>query len=186
MFRVNSQCRNHTIPHAPHVHTVSTRCTECAPPVTRFLAVIGGGACGTYTYCGGGGGGTSPGSCGIVMRHSVRPPQSGRAGQADTGHEWNRRTEVNVVPRSGSTTARGYDHRHRRIRQALLAALVPGTPCPHCQRPMHPDQHLDLDHTDDRRGYRGLAHASCNRAAGAKKRNAMRNRPAIPVTSRKW
>jgi hypothetical protein len=91
------------------------------------------------------------------------------------------------MPRPGSTTARGYDHRHRRLRQALLAALTPGTPCPHCHQPMHPSMDLDLDHTDDRRGYRGLAHRACNRRAGANKRNAMRgNSVAAPVTSRKW
>jgi len=70
---------------------------------------------------------------------------------------------------------------------ALLAALVPGTPCPHCHRPMHPSMALDLDHADDRSGYRGLAHASCNRRAGANKRNAARaNTTLAPVKSRKW
>ena len=91
------------------------------------------------------------------------------------------------MPRPGSTTARGYDHRHKRLRAALLAALVPGTPCPHCHRPMHPSMALDLDHADDRSGYRGLAHASCNRRAGANKRNAARaNTTLAPVKSRKW
>lgn len=88
------------------------------------------------------------------------------------------------MPTTGSTTARGYGYEHRRIRQALLAALVPGTPCPHCQRPMQPGMDLDLDHTDDRSGYRGLAHRSCNRRAGAHKRN--RQRPTRTTTSRDW
>jgi hypothetical protein len=89
------------------------------------------------------------------------------------------------VPTTGSTAARGYGYEHRRIRRALLASLVPGTPCPHCHEPMHPSMALDLDHTEDRSGYRGLAHRSCNRRAGAHKRNAMR-RQAEPVTSREW
>ena len=88
---------------------------------------------------------------------------------------------------AGNTTARGYGYEHRRIRQALLTTLAPGTPCPHCQRPMDASMALDLDHTDDRRGYRGLAHRTCNRRAGAHKRNAMRSqRSAKPVTSRNW
>ena len=38
----------------------------------------------------------------------------------------------------------------------------------------------DLDHTPDRRGYRGPAHAKCNRSDGAKRRNAKVRR------SRQW
>lgn len=77
---VNSQWKNHTMPHTPHVQTVRTRCTVCAPPVIRFLAVVGPGG-GAYTYCGGGG--VSPGSCGIVMRHSV--DATGAAGSGCCG-----------------------------------------------------------------------------------------------------
>jgi hypothetical protein len=45
---------------------------------------------------------------------------------------------------------------------------------------IRPGQDWDLDHTDDRRGYLGAAHAKCNRRAGAMKRNAKMRR------SRKW
>jgi hypothetical protein len=45
---------------------------------------------------------------------------------------------------------------------------------------IHPGEPWDLDHTDDRRGYLGAAHAKCNRRAGAMKRNAKMRR------SRHW
>nr|PZN17672.1 MAG: hypothetical protein DIU80_24105 [Chloroflexota bacterium] len=86
------------------------------------------------------------------------------------------------MPTPGSTTARGYGYQHQRARVRALAALVPGTPCPRCGQPMYRDQPLDLDHTDDRTGYRGLAHRSCNRRAGALKSN--RRRPRRVFVSR--
>jgi hypothetical protein len=57
---------------------------------------------------------------------------------------------------------------HKRTRKAALAVLArsPGQPCARCGQPMYAWQKLDLDHTDDRRGYLGLSHASCNRRAG--------------------
>jgi hypothetical protein len=39
---------------------------------------------------------------------------------------------------------------------------------------MLPGQALDLDHTADGAGYRGFAHASCNRREGARRGNAPR------------
>src|SRR5829696_472704 len=39
---------------------------------------------------------------------------------------------------------------------------------------MLPGQALDLDHTDDRAGYLGFSHSTCNRAAGARLGNARR------------
>ena len=62
-----------------------------------------------------------------------------------------------------SSTSRGYGASHRATRARLLAAFEPGQPCAHCGRPMMTKQGLDLAHTDDRTGYRGLAHAECNR-----------------------
>lgn len=89
------------------------------------------------------------------------------------------------MPAPGNTTARGYGADHQRRRRAALAALVPGTPCGRCGQPMHPGQHLDLDHTDDRDGYRGLAHSRCNRSAGGKKGSAGRRRTTT-YTSPRW
>lgn len=84
-----------------------------------------------------------------------------------------------------STTDRGYGYEHQRIRKALLAEAF-GQPCHHCGHPMLPGQALDLDHTGDRTGYRGFAHASCNRRDGAKRGNARRRRSQGLKTSRHW
>lgn len=67
-----------------------------------------------------------------------------------------------------STTGRGYGWAHQQARRQALAALHDGAPCPRCGRPMWRVQAklLDLDHTDDRAGYHGLAHRGCNRRAG--------------------
>ncbi|SFO14354.1 Recombination endonuclease VII [Actinomadura madurae] len=83
----------------------------------------------------------------------------------------------------GDTTSRGYGWRHQQARRIALANMEPGQPCARCGQPMSRAEPLDLDHTDDRAGYRGLAHRSCNRSAGAAKGNAGR---AKPVTSRRW
>lgn len=88
---------------------------------------------------------------------------------------------VTAMPTPGSTTARGYGYEHQKARRAHLAALrereAAGveTLCARgCGQPVRTGQHLDLDHTDDRSGYRGLAHRSCNRGAGAIKGSANR------------
>lgn len=70
--------------------------------------------------------------------------------------------------------SRGYGGTHQAIRTALLPTAY-GRPCSRCGKPMYPHQPLDLDHDDnDRSRYRGFSHASCNRAAGARKANARR------------
>jgi len=84
-----------------------------------------------------------------------------------------------------TTTAAGYGYDHQRLRAALLPDAY-GKPCPRCGTPMLPGQTLDLDHTDDRSGYHGMAHASCNRAAGAHKRNAKHRAKRVWRTSRRW
>jgi hypothetical protein len=66
-----------------------------------------------------------------------------------------------------------YSGPHQAIRRALLPDAY-GRPCPRCGRPMLPGQPLDLDHTDDRAGYLGMSHSTCNRQAGARKGNARR------------
>ena len=66
----------------------------------------------------------------------------------------------------GTSSQRGYGTQHQRLRATLLATYHPGDPCPRCGLPLgnNPSK-LDLGHTDTRRGYRGLEHATCNRAA---------------------
>jgi hypothetical protein len=92
-----------------------------------------------------------------------------------------------------TTTQRGYGYAHKKARREALDRLIDGLPCARCGRPMYRSQArvLDLDHTDDRRAYNGLAHRSCNTRAGQAK--AMRNRrpqpepPSEPtIHSRRW
>jgi len=69
-----------------------------------------------------------------------------------------------------TTTDRGYDANHRRIRTQLEPLVAAGTViCPRCNQPIQPGQPWDLGHTDDRHGYTGPEHRSCNRAAGARR-----------------
>ena len=82
---------------------------------------------------------------------------------------------------AGSTTARGYGYEHQKARRDALAALrereAAGieTLCARgCGHPIRTGQALDLDHTDDRSGYRGLSHRRCNRGAGGIKGSASR------------
>lgn len=103
--------------------------------------------------------------------------------------QWHRAEKHNPPPAPppakkprGSTAARGYGYDHERLRRALLPTAY-GKPCPHCGEPMLRGQPLDLDHTDDRAAYRGMAHASCNRSAGA--RSKQRQQPPAG-TSRRW
>ena len=62
-----------------------------------------------------------------------------------------------------SSARRGYGAAPKRKREELLAQWKPGDPCAHCGQPMWSKTGLDLAHTQDRTGYRGLAHAECNR-----------------------
>jgi hypothetical protein len=70
-----------------------------------------------------------------------------------------------------TTSKRGYGWAHQQARKRALAAMPDGAPCTRCGGPMWRSQGklLDLDHTDDRTGYRGLAHRACNRRAGQAK-----------------
>jgi hypothetical protein len=72
----------------------------------------------------------------------------------------------------GSTTARGYGARHQAERRAWDRLVQTGTvPCVRCGHLIEPGSHWHLDHDDDKRHYRGPAHASCNLRAAARKGN---------------
>ena len=77
---------------------------------------------------------------------------------------------------------------HKTLRRRLLADLArrPGQPCARCGLPMYVTQLLDLDHTDDRAGYLGLSHRSCNRRAGQRKTTAILNGRGWTPTRRQW
>jgi len=92
-----------------------------------------------------------------------------------------------------STADRGYGAKHQATRAAGLAAAY-GQPCTRCGQTMEPGQPLDLDHTDDRAGYRGYSHRECNQRAGGQKgflqgrsmtpsRPTFRYTPAGPVVA---
>lgn len=71
----------------------------------------------------------------------------------------------------GGTAARGYGGAHTRLRRALLAKLEAGAVmhCPLCGVRLRVGEDLALDHTADRRAYRGLAHRRCNDSDGGKR-----------------
>lgn len=74
-----------------------------------------------------------------------------------------------------------YGHPHQQLRANLLPHAY-GKLCHFCHKPMLPGQQLDLDHTEDGASYRGITHARCNRADGARKTNSARTNP----TSEAW
>lgn len=88
------------------------------------------------------------------------------------------------MPRyQGKTSERGYGSSHQALRSRLLAAWKPGQPCARCGQPMWHRWKLDasgrrvtalhLGHTDDRRGYTGLEHDTCNLRDGQAKTAAV-------------
>jgi len=67
-------------------------------------------------------------------------------------------------PKLATAEQMGYGYEHQKLRQDLVAAHRPGAPCARCGQPMtDAPELLDLDHTDDRTGYLGLSHRTCNR-----------------------
>lgn len=83
-----------------------------------------------------------------------------------------------------STTQRGYDAAHKAERKRLAPSVARGEwDCARCREPIHPGTPWDLDHDASRTGYLGPSHASCNRAHGARKRNAQ---AASGTPSRDW
>jgi hypothetical protein len=77
--------------------------------------------------------------------------------------------------RKASRHARGYTNAHvaRRRQQEPLVATG-RVACCRCGELIQPEQAWHLDHRDDRRGYLGPSHATCNMRAAAQKTNAIR------------
>jgi hypothetical protein len=58
--------------------------------------------------------------------------------------------------------------------------------CCRCGYPIEPGTRWHLDHTEDRTGYRGVAHARCNLKAAAERGNTIMRAKSKPVRSREW
>lgn len=68
-----------------------------------------------------------------------------------------------AAPR-GTTSQRGYGSAHQRTRIAIAQSVNAGhARCARCGKPIRVGQPWDLDHTDNRNGYLGASHATCNR-----------------------
>lgn len=105
-------------------------------------------------------------------------------------------------PAAAAIRKQSYNAEHRALRKRLLDEFIPGSPCPQhfadgtrCGRPMYLSQNLHLGHTDDRSGWIGLVHASCNMRAAAMRSNlrngrpisaSYRSRPRMPKGRRPW
>jgi hypothetical protein len=74
-----------------------------------------------------------------------------------------------------NTTAAGYGSEHQKLRNRWAVLIAQGGVwCWRCGRAILPGMLFDLGHDDwNRRVYRGPEHRYCNRAAGARKKQAM-------------
>ncbi len=78
--------------------------------------------------------------------------------------------------RRGSTAQRGYGGPHARLRAQWKPRVDAGQAwCVKCGSWIQPGTPWDLDHTDDRAGWRGPAHRGCNRSDGQRKTTAILN-----------
>lgn len=88
------------------------------------------------------------------------------------------------------TAERGYGAAHEKLRKAWAPRVATGAvACARCRRRILPGMPWDLGHEDwDRTRYTGPEHASCNRAAGARKTNLIKRgrAPRQPIRSRQW
>lgn len=87
---------------------------------------------------------------------------------------------------TGSTTARGYGAQHQAERTKWAKVVEAGeASCARCHKPIKADESYDLDHDDDRTGYIGVSHVSCNRSAGGRNGAAVTN-ARWSMTVRDW
>jgi hypothetical protein len=92
---------------------------------------------------------------------------------------------------SGTTSQRGLGADHQADKKRLKALHRDGDLCWRCGQPMYKSQELDRDHMVDRvlggaSGPAVLAHAACNRSAGAKLGNQLRRIQGrqVPIAGR--
>jgi hypothetical protein len=73
------------------------------------------------------------------------------------------------MPRKGSTARRGYGTAHQRERARWRPKVDAGlVDCARCGQPLEPGRPWDLGHTDDRTGWSGPEHLTCNRRRGGR------------------
>ncbi len=90
-----------------------------------------------------------------------------------------------------TTSQRGYGSEHRAERERWRPLVKAGEAqcaaiaCLKPNRHIAPGDAWDLDHNDDRTGYRGPAHAGCNRSAGGVTA-AIRHNPNRDLIVRTW
>lgn len=64
-----------------------------------------------------------------------------------------------------SDVSSSHTHAHRKLRKEWKVIVeAGGATCARCHLPIAPDAPFDLDHNEDRTGYLGPSHRSCNRA----------------------
>jgi 5-methylcytosine-specific restriction endonuclease McrA len=93
--------------------------------------------------------------------------------------------------RKGTTTQRGLGWQYVKQGQRLRAAMRDGDLCWRCGQPMYKWEALDQDHLTPRAlggtdGPTVLAHAHCNRSAGARLGNRRRGTTNTWRSSRRW
>jgi hypothetical protein len=86
-----------------------------------------------------------------------------------------------------STSKRGYGTHHQAERKKWVPIVNAGDAvCTRCGRLIVAGTAWDLDHTDDRRGYLGVAHRTCNRGQPSRRRRGLAELEPPPRHSRVW
>jgi hypothetical protein len=103
-----------------------------------------------------------------------------------------RKRRPNFPRESRSSSSRSYGSTHQAERKRWGLVVEAGhAVCCRCSLPIAPGAAFHLDHRDDRLGYVGVSHASCNLRAAARRGNMlMRAKKALErqprVRSREW
>jgi hypothetical protein len=93
---------------------------------------------------------------------------------------------TNGKPKASRHT-RGYGSVHDARRRQVTPLVNSGRAvCSRCGGPISPGERWHLDHSDDRRGYAGVAHAYCNLRAAGIKTAQLRNASRALRWSRIW